>query len=155
VGLGRIVEQLLERRPASDALPEEARFGELDLEARGDLIGGDRGTRETDAYFELLGGLEGDSSERCLGYPGQIQGDMQVEAQLVMHDYLGDATGSDDPRAKELAAGAASWRLLFQVDSHEELGMYWGDVGRLYYWIREEALRRGAFEASWLILQCG
>ncbi len=154
-----------QRRPASDALPKEARFGEIDLEPRRDLtlppfgseaiasLGFDE--RETDAYFELLGRLEGDSSDRCLGYPDQIQGDMQLEAQLVTHGiYLGDSSGYQDPRAQELAAGAASWRLLLQVDSHEEIGMFWGDLGRLYYWIREEDLRRGAFQASWLILQC-
>ena len=30
----------------------------------------------------------------------------------------------------------------------------WGDLGRLYYWIREQDLRRQAFDASWLVLQC-
>jgi uncharacterized protein YwqG len=68
--------------------------------------------------------------------------------------YCGDETGYTDPRVEQLAAGAAAWRLLLQVDSDEDRGMYWGDVGRIYYWIREEDLRRGAFDAAWLILQC-
>jgi uncharacterized protein YwqG len=110
--------------------------------------------RERDAYFDLLGVLN-DTRHRCLGHPDQIQGDMQLEAQLVTNGlYVGDETGYNDPRADELAQGAAAWRLLLQVDSDEDRGMYWGDVGRIYYWIREDDLRRGAFDAAWLILQC-
>jgi uncharacterized protein YwqG len=112
------------------------------------------GEAEQEAYLDLLGVLN-DTRHRCVGHPDQIQGDMQLEAQLVSHGlYCGDETGYDDPRAEELAKGAASWRLLLQVDSDEERDMFWGDVGRLYYWIREEDLRRGSFDAAWLILQC-
>ena len=30
----------------------------------------------------------------------------------------------------------------------------WGDVGRLYFWIRDADLRARRFDATWLILQC-
>jgi uncharacterized protein YwqG len=80
---------------------------------------------------------------------------MQTEVQLVSHGlYCGNATGYNDPRAEELRAGASQWRLLLQIDSDDDTGMMWGDVGRIYYWIHERDLAAGVFENTWLILQC-
>lgn len=93
---------------------------------------------------------------RLLGHPDPVQGDMQVTCQLVTNGlYCGDSTGHLDPRARDLRGGAAAWRLLLQVDSQEEAGMMWGDVGRLYYWIRHADLLARDSDLSWLILQCG
>jgi uncharacterized protein YwqG len=33
--------------------------------------------------------------------------------------------------------------------------MMWGDVGRLYYWIKQSDLHERNWELVWLILQCG
>jgi uncharacterized protein YwqG len=33
--------------------------------------------------------------------------------------------------------------------------MMWADLGRVYFWIREEDLRERRFERAWAILQCG
>lgn len=102
-------------------------------------------------------GLDFAPRHQLLGHPDVIQGDMQLEAQLVTNGlYCGDSTGYNDPRARELEAGADDWRLLFQLGSdEEELGVMWGDVGRLYFWIRDGDLRARRFDAVWLILQCG
>jgi uncharacterized protein YwqG len=112
---------------------------------------------EVDAYNALHERLVGgDQIHRILGWPDQVQGDMQLECQLVTNGlYAGDATGYDDPRAAELARGASEWRLLFQLDSDDDAGMMWGDVGRLYWWIREPDLQARNFDATWLVLQCG
>ncbi len=92
---------------------------------------------------------------QLLGHPAPIQNEMRLECQLVSHGlYCGDARGGRDPRAKELAPGAADWRLLLQVDTDDDAGMMWGDCGRLYFWIREDDLRDCAFENAWMILQC-
>ena len=81
---------------------------------------------------------------------------MQVECQLVTNGlYCGDSTGYQDPRAKDLRDGAAEWRLLMQIDSQDEADMMWGDMGRLYYWIKHSDLLAHDWELSWLILQCG
>lgn len=107
------------------------------------------------AYAELLGDQDG-VTHRLLGHPDPIQGDMQEECQLVTNGlYCGDATGYNDPTARKLRPGAAQWRLLLQVDSQEDIGMMWGDAGRLYYWIRESDLADGNWGETWLILQCG
>lgn len=115
---------------------------------------------EEDAYWDFLENIhadeEGEVSHQILGHPEAIQGDMQLECQLVSNGlYCGDSSGYNDPRAKELAKGAEDWQLLFQVDSDDNAGMMWGDVGMLYFWIRQEDLLMRAFEKSWMILQCG
>jgi uncharacterized protein YwqG len=117
-----------------------------------DGLGMTRG--ELDAYADVLPSGDG-AAHRLLGHPDPLQGDMQLECQLVPHGlYCGDASGSRDPRAARLRPGAADWRLLLQVDSQDETGMMWGDVGRLYYWIRREDLAVGDWDGTWLILQC-
>jgi uncharacterized protein YwqG len=97
-----------------------------------------------------------DVIHRLLGHPDPVQGDMQVECQLVTNGlYCGDSTGYQDPRAADLRAGAAEWRLLLQIDSQDEAEMMWGDVGRIYYWITHADLVARDWALSWLILQCG
>lgn len=54
-----------------------------------------------------------------------------------------------------LAKNSGRWNLLMQVDSNEDNGMMWGDLGRLYLWITSEDLAARKFENCWLILQCG
>ncbi|CAJ1001656.1 uncharacterized protein YwqG [Brevibacillus aydinogluensis] len=81
-----------------------------------------------------------DMKNRLLGCPDQIQGDMQHECQLMAYP----STDRNDKAA--LLRQAVRWRLLFQVDSEEEkTGMMWGDIGRLYFWIEQEALERADF----------
>jgi uncharacterized protein YwqG len=112
---------------------------------------------ETSDYVALCGALRnGDElATKMLGYPEPVQGAMEEECQLASNGiYCGNADSDKDPRAASLKPGAADWRLLLQVDSEEAIGMMWGDVGRLYYWIRDEDLRSGNFAATWFVLQC-
>jgi uncharacterized protein YwqG len=127
-----------------------------------DVLGLD--VSQTEAYLGLSDALDrlqaaGDGSEmthQLLGYPDQIQGDMQLESQLVTHGlYCGDGTGYADPRRSELESGAREWRLLLQVDSDPEgLGVMWGDGGRIYFWSRGRDLIEQRFDATWLLFQC-
>lgn len=114
---------------------------------------------QMDAYQNVLESLAGDDgwASRCLlgGYPDQIQGDMMLECALVSAGlYCGDATAYQNPRLPEFRKDAGQWRLLLQVPSTDAAGMMWGDVGCLYYWIRDEDLRARRFERTWMILQC-
>ncbi len=99
----------------------------------------------------------GETKHQIGGYPYPIQNDtMELEAQLVSHGLdCGDAQGYQDPKAQALEAGAAEWRLLLQCDSDEIFGTCWGDLGILYFWIREEDAQAKRFDKTWLILQCG
>lgn len=113
--------------------------------------------KEQHEYGEIFDDerYEPDGLHRLLGHPDPIQGDMQVECQFASNGlYCGHASAYLDPRAAELRTGAGDWRLLLQIDSDENVGMMWGDVGRIYYWIRDEDLAACNWELSWLILQC-
>jgi uncharacterized protein YwqG len=113
---------------------------------------------ERDNYESLPGGGDGEGEvlHHLLGHPQQIQNDMPLECQLVSNGlYMGDSRGYEDPRRPALEPGAADWLLLLQIDSDEEnLGAMWGDVGRVYFWIRQQDLQKRDFSNVWLILQC-
>jgi len=161
---------LLARTPTPPMLPEESRFKACALQFSSEVTVPDNES----LYIEELGLTqekqnllralllqsevfqgEDEITHRLLGHPDQIQGEMQLECQLVSHGlYCGDPTGYQDPRAAELKAGAMDWRLLLQVDSEESAGMMWGSVGRLYYWIRHQDLKACNFDNVWLVLQC-
>ena len=103
-------------------------------------------------YEKLFTGTA--TAHQFFGHSCNIQGDMQLEAQLVMNGlYCGDATGYRDPRAAALAENADQWQLLLQLDSDDDIWM-WGDCGLLYYWIRRDDLAVGNFDKVWMTLQC-
>ena len=89
------------------------------------------------------------------GWPTLIQDDMRAQCALVTAGhYCGDATAYRDPKLANLRALADEWILLFQITSHEELGVTWGDAGQLYVLIRREDLRARRFDKAHLVLQC-
>jgi uncharacterized protein YwqG len=73
---------------------------------------------------------------RIGGYPDDIQGDPKAEADRM-------APGNE-----------SAWELLFQVDSEEAAGICWGDVGRLYFLVRQDDLLHRRFENTWLVADC-
>lgn len=112
---------------------------------------------EADEYCDEAESRYGDlEMHQVGGYPLPIQqAEMDLECQLVTNGvYTGNAKGWEDPRIKELEPGAKDWRLLFQLDSDEDLDFCWGDCGILYFWIREQDARAGNFDNVWMILQC-
>ncbi len=98
-------------------------------------------------------------SKRALmsGYADHLQADMAVECALVRD--LGSALDEDADRyedSSEAYQKADKWRLLMQIPSTEgEDEFMWGDMGCLYYWIRETDLRQCRFDQCWMIIQCG
>lgn len=117
---------------------------------------------ESDRYLDMIDAFErrfypaGAGLHRLLGHSANVQGDMQLEAQLVTNGlYCGDSSGYDDPRAKELESGVDDWVLLLQLDTDDRADIMWGDAGMLYYWIRSDDLRALRFDRVWMALQCG
>lgn len=90
------------------------------------------------------------------GWPGAIQNDgMELECQLASNGvYIGGSDGYNSEAAKQLAEGGGQWRLLLQLDSDDGAQMMWGDVGRLYFWVKETDAAKGDFSGVWMILQC-
>lgn len=110
---------------------------------------------EMDDYFDWLEEREG-GCNKLLGHSDNIQGGMELECEYVTHGlYCGDPSGYQKAKALGLHKNAARWTLLMQVESNEDIGMMWGDLGRLYLWITEEDLQARRFDKCWLILQCG
>ncbi len=155
----------LVRRKSPSDLPLEASFDAIRPHASSELTFAPAWFSEVaaldltrDERLALDGVLErdGETIHRLLGHPNPIQGDMQLECQLVANGlYCGNESGYNDPRAAELAPGATQWRLLLQVDSDDAAGMMWGDVGRIYYWMHEDDLAARNWARARLILQCG
>lgn len=158
----------IHRRALPDSLDQWGRFRPIALSAAKQLtfpppesfdveqiVGG---TPEAyDMYAPVLGDRPGELVTQLLGQPEPVQGDMQHECQLASNGvYCGDGKYRVDPKAIALLKDSGQWRLLAQIDSHEdETGMMWGDVGRLYFWIREQDLKDRDWDAAWLVLQCG
>lgn len=110
---------------------------------------------EMDDYFDWLDEREC-SGNKLLGHSDCIQGGMELECEYVTHGvYCGDPSGYEKAKKLGLNKNAARWNLLMQVESNEDLGMMWGDLGRLYLWITDEDLKARRFDKTWLILQCG
>ena len=108
-----------------------------------------------DDYFDWLEEREGECN-KLLGHSDNIQGGMELECEYVTNGiYCGDPSGYVKAKARGLHKNAHRWHLLMQVESNEEIGMMWGDMGRLYLWITEEDLKEKRFEKTWLVLQCG
>jgi uncharacterized protein YwqG len=115
---------------------------------------------EQEAYDEALEALEDDSGSdnlhQLLGNASPIQNDMQLECQLASNGVAcGEPEAYESRAAKKLTPGASDWRLLFQLDSDDAAEMMWGDVGCLYFWITEKALKARRFDECWMVLQCG
>ncbi len=128
------------------------------LEATGTLTEADE-----DSLWEVCARLEhpaGDTSDlgahRLLGHSWNVQGDMQLRAELISNG-VSDADEDRDVRREELAAGADDWVMLLQLASDWDAGdeLMWGDLGKLYWWIRREDLAARRFDRVWMTLQCG
>jgi uncharacterized protein YwqG len=158
----------LARRALPDDLPAEGRFAPcaVSLRTYDDIPDGTDARNPTAGADEVTQGRyddarnavtsSGATSHKLLGYPEPVQDAMELECAMVTNGvYMGDATGTQHPRFKELDATKYDWRLLMQIDSDDAAKMMWGDAGRLYFWIRDQDLRERRFDKAWMILQCG
>jgi len=111
-------------------------------------------------YGELRDEIQASEEEiehRLGGLPTLVQDDMRLQCQLASNEvHCGGPLDGKDPLLETLSPGAADWDLLLQIDTDEdEPGWMWGDVGKIYYWLRRQDLEARAFHKAWLVLQCG
>ncbi len=112
---------------------------------------------EQNAYEELLKTLNRSYHEpihRLLGCPDALQGDMQLECQLIDSGLnLGSGEEYFSEQNRYLWQGAETWQLLLQLDTDPDPLMVWDIEGRVYYWIRKEALQNQIFDDVWFVMQ--
>lgn len=129
----------------------EQTYGQLD----GEQIRALEITEDEFMEYLSLSVFEG-TRHRIGGHPDQIQNDVRLEVQLVANGiYCGNGDVYNSQEALQLAPGAEEWQLLLQIDSEESASMMWGDMGRLYFWIRKADLANRNFDSVRTILQCG
>ncbi|MBC6469687.1 DUF1963 domain-containing protein [Actinomadura alba] len=85
---------------------------------------------------------------RIGGYAYPVQGAVELD---VAATQLGGGTPVDDTAWEK---EARRWTLLAQIDTDDEAGMMWGDVGSLYWLIKPEDLAAGRFDAASFTWQC-
>ncbi|MFC4700608.1 YwqG family protein [Glaciecola siphonariae] len=123
----------------------------LDFESLG--MTGDDG----EAYYNFIDENFGDEPRHQIGgFPSPVQEDsMEEECQLASGGiYCGDSEGYNSKQAKNLLGELLDWKLLLQFDSDDEIEAMWGDMGMLYFWVRESDANNCDFSKPWLILQC-
>jgi uncharacterized protein YwqG len=54
-----------------------------------------------------------------------------------------------------LGPSAEPWRLLLQLDTDDDVGWMWGDVGSLYYALPQDERLSAPDVEAWMVLQCG
>lgn len=108
---------------------------------------------QSNNYCNLLDDIGG--QHRLFGHAAPVQSEMELECELVTNGlYCGDASGYKDPRAAELEKNCHQWKLLLQINSEDNAEMMWGDLGMLYFWIKDEDLAAQRFGNCWMISQC-
>ena len=113
---------------------------------------------QDEAYFDLFDEFndaffDGAARHRICGLPDIVQNPMERQCQLASHGIDLGSRDYDRERAAALAPGAADWRLLAQIDTDEDLGLFWGDTGCIYWWLRTTDFREGRVERCWGIVQ--
>ena len=106
--------------------------------------------QEHQAYVDISS--SGQYISKLFGHSINVQGPMEYQCEMVDRGL----SWSDVTEAEEGSIETASekWKLLFQLDSEDEAKMMWGDVGRLYFWIKEDDLKNRQYDKTWMIFQC-
>jgi len=112
---------------------------------------------EHDEYFDAYSDISDELPEqisKLLGNPDLIQDSVLLECELVSRGiYMG--SGSTEI-TEEMKKAAKEWVLLFQLDSFDskDFCLMFGDVGRIYWYIKKADLADKRFDKAHLILQC-
>lgn len=115
--------------------------------------------RDWERYMDMVDELHERvlPEHRLLGHSSPVQGPMEKQCQLVTHGFFcGNGRYAEDPTAMAIAKDSLRWRLLLQLDTDGGSAQWmWGDIGKLYFWIPDHALRMKQFDTCWMVLQCG
>ncbi len=122
-----------------------------------DEYGYDKWNTYDEARKNIIPESDDANINKLLGYANLIQGGMLLNCEETSKGiYTGKPTEISEDRLQQYKENCTKWQLLFQLDSieYENYELLWGDVGRIYFYIRIEDLLKLDFENCWLILQC-
>ena len=111
--------------------------------------------KQRDAYEDISMSLLDDSGclHQFMGYDTPVQQPACEDAvQAVNGCYQGGKFNKK--KWKAVQHQVSEWRLLLQVDSDSDLDVMWGDLGAIYFVIRNDDLLQRRFDRAWLVLQC-
>ncbi|WP_020660377.1 YwqG family protein [Amycolatopsis benzoatilytica] len=101
----------------------------------------------SEEFFDLLRESAVAPYHQIGGCSWPVQGPPEDEVALaVLPDGSEDSAYADE---------ALRWVLLAQIDSDGDAGMTWGDVGILYWLIRDDDLAAGRFDRVRCVMQSG
>ncbi|WP_237274943.1 YwqG family protein [Tenacibaculum ovolyticum] len=93
---------------------------------------------------------------KLFGHSNCIQSPMEYSCEMISRGYTWpNHIVSDEKIIQEMKDNQYQWKLLFQIDSEKLTKMMWGDVGRLYFWIKEKDLKAQNFDNVVAITQGG
>jgi hypothetical protein len=101
-----------------------------------------------DDFHRALGARRPGPRHQVGGYASPIQGPVESEVALVA--FGGQSPGDD----ALLQSEQARWTLLAQIDTDDDAGMMWGDVGTLYWLARREDLTPDRLAPTSFTWQC-
>ncbi len=112
------------------------------------------GKEERQQYWDLLQTFDdvfldtGDTvyhHHRLLGYPFQMQGDMQLLCQMASL-RVKQWIRLDEEAKASIKTSALEWIHLLQIDTDEYAQVTWGEYGSFSYWIKQADLKRQDFK---------
>lgn len=116
---------------------------------------------EIDSYIALLADLDNQfrlnfTYHQILGHSSNMQGDMQMECETQFNHWKNTESAAQNlqDRDQDIFAHASEWKLLFQIDSDDDLNIMWGDMGLVYFWLRNDSLQERKFEEVCTLHQC-
>lgn len=90
------------------------------------------------------------------GWPRLQQNPIWRECDVASQGFpLGTAAQAADPRLADLPRREFDWQLLLQLDTDEDAGWMWGDLGTLFYAVRRSTEIPESFRDAWMVFQCG
>lgn len=110
---------------------------------------------ESDVYDNYTNSEGETPLHQAGGFPFPIQeNSMDLDCQMIFNGIEWQTQEEYENAKAKAEPDKKDWRLLFQMDTDDDLGVMWGDCGFIYFWIREQDARNKQFDNAWLILQC-
>lgn len=118
----------------------------------------DRFWRDLYAQHPETFGPSGDMIHQIGGTAFSIQEPVEAECVKFVEHVPGRSRRQRNPEmyepSTEQLARAREWQLVLQIDSDIQIGMEWGDLGRLYLCARKHDLAAGRLDRCWMLMQC-